>query len=70
MNQWKRQCTDLHKQICNKTRATASNLVSIMYRFTQKMCTDDFVTVEQVVETPKSVKTSFDIEITEATDVG
>jgi len=36
----------------------------------QKMCTDDFVTVEQVVEMPKSVKTSFDIEITEATDVG
>jgi len=34
------------------------------------MCTDDYVTVEQVVETPKSVKTSFDIEITEATDVG
>lgn len=36
----------------------------------QNVCVDDFVTVEDVVETPKTVKTSFDIEISEATDVG
>lgn len=36
----------------------------------KNMCTDDYVTVEEVVQTPKNVKTSFDIEISEATTVG
>jgi len=34
----------------------------------QNVCVDDYVTVEDVVETPKSIKTTFDIEISEATD--
>lgn len=36
----------------------------------QNICVDDYVTVEDVVKTPKSVKTTFDIEISEATNVG
>merc|ERR1711872_597302 len=36
----------------------------------QNVCVDDYVTVDDVVETPRSVKTTFDIEISEATNVG
>jgi len=36
----------------------------------QNVCVDDYVTVDDVVETPKSIKTTFDIEISEATNVG
>jgi len=36
----------------------------------QNMCADDYVSVEEVIETPKTVKTSYDVEISEATVVG
>jgi len=36
----------------------------------QNICVDDYVTVDDIVETPKSVKTTFDIEISDATNLG
>ena len=39
------------------------------FRF-QNLCADDYVSVEEVIETPKQVKTKFNIEISEATDLG
>lgn len=36
----------------------------------KNVCVDDYVTVDEVVQTPKSVKTTFDIEISEVTSGG
>jgi len=36
----------------------------------QNVCADDYVSIKEVIDTPKTVKTKFDVEISEATVVG